>query len=677
MQPPPPPPLLQSTQHHHHLHNPKSARKRAVMADMEGDVIEISPPPPSVRHYPHNNSQDKLKEAILQEVIDVDNDEDFSDVMVLGEKVDTKIKGKALEKHSDGYLPALDAAAGYPPKSYAFDNLISVDDYTSDMFYGSEFMDIYDDDSMEFDSYAYLQTHFDNVDVPAGVEAPFPCLLDSIPKTKNTVNGNDASGTQNQKDQNNLVTWKSKSSGACKKLSSESSSVFEFTPGSHASGADLSCHQSFPQISGSSATKNSSVDQLHKKTSSFGFKPNQWAPPPHAFHFSKQGGSGNPLWSNYSTDENGLKYFGLQPSHMLVPPMPGHPISAPPMPPVSSFKLKNASFNYAIQADYYNPYYGPRDLPEDGAARAPKHVNKEDILRKYQNFKRFDTVEDHSDNYYSSKGSSAGQPTKTWAKKIQDEWRILQNDLPDAIFVRAYESRMDLLRAVIIGAEGTPYHDGLFFFDVFFPSCYPNVPPNVYYHSGGLRLNPNLYNNGKVCLSLLGTWQGNKNEMWQPGVSTVLQVLVSIQALILNQKPFFNEPGFASMSGSVSGEKRSQQYNESTFMLSLKTMVYSMRRPPKYFEDFVLGHFHKYAHDILVACKAYMEGAQVGCLVKGGVQDVDEGDKSCSKNFKESLPASVDLLLKELSLNGVTDIEKFQILAKKDNNQAPTVPRQQ
>ena len=47
----------------------------------------------------------------------------------------------------------------------------------------------------------------------------------------------------------------------------------------------------------------------------------------------------------------------------------------------------------------------------------------------------------------------------------------------DTIFVRVYESRMDLLRAVIIGAEGTPYHDGLFFFDIFFPSGYPSVPP--------------------------------------------------------------------------------------------------------------------------------------------------------------------------------------------------------
>ena len=36
---------------------------------------------------------------------------------------------------------------------------------------------------------------------------------------------------------------------------------------------------------------------------------------------------------------------------------------------------------------------------------------------------------------------------------------------------------MDLLRAVIFGPAGTPYHDGLFFFDVQFPYEYPDIPP--------------------------------------------------------------------------------------------------------------------------------------------------------------------------------------------------------
>lgn len=87
-------------------------------------------------------------------------------------------------------------------------------------------------------------------------------------------------------------------------------------------------------------------------------------------------------------------------------------------------------------------------------------------------------------------------------KKVQADWKILENDLPgwwfthtlcsifslfvlkfelfwqtETIFVRACESRMDILRAVIIGPEGTPYHDGLFFFDIQFPDTYPSVPP--------------------------------------------------------------------------------------------------------------------------------------------------------------------------------------------------------
>lgn len=90
-----------------------------------------------------------------------------------------------------------------------------------------------------------------------------------------------------------------------------------------------------------------------------------------------------------------------------------------------------------------------------------------------------------------------------------------------------------------------------------------------------------MYNCGKVCLSLLNTWTGHKNEKWLPGVSTILQVLVSIQGLILNTKPYFNEPGYANMCDSAMGEANSLKYNEDTFLLSLKTMMYMMRKPPK------------------------------------------------------------------------------------------------
>jgi ubiquitin-protein ligase len=57
------------------------------------------------------------------------------------------------------------------------------------------------------------------------------------------------------------------------------------------------------------------------------------------------------------------------------------------------------------------------------------------------------------------------------------------------------------------------------------------VPPEVYYHSGGLRINPNLYENGKVCLSLLNTWQGKGSEVWHPSSSTILQVSAPLPCL--------------------------------------------------------------------------------------------------------------------------------------------------
>ncbi|CAG7875411.1 unnamed protein product [Brassica rapa] len=176
----------------------------------------------------------------------------------------------------------------------------------------------------------------------------------------------------------------------------------------------------------------------------------------------------------------------------------------------------------------YQPWWFPNFSSKRTSARA--------------NFKRFDSVQHFSDHHYVLKGNASKQHSRTWAKKIQADWKILEKDLPETIFVRACESRMDLMRAVIVGAEGTPYHDGLFFFDIHFPDTYPSVPPMVHYHSGGLTINPNLYNSGHVCLSLLGTWYGNTRENWLPQESTMLQLLVSIQGLILNRKPYYNEP---------------------------------------------------------------------------------------------------------------------------------------
>uniref|UniRef100_A0A6N2NM71 E2 ubiquitin-conjugating enzyme n=1 Tax=Salix viminalis TaxID=40686 RepID=A0A6N2NM71_SALVM len=653
----PPPPLPP--------HIPLNSKKKRVF--MDPDVIEIPPPPTPIVSRFNSTKQSKNKQVILHEIIDVDKEEDPIDVMILDKKFDIKNKGKSIGENFDGFSQAKDGISDHLlSSSPGENNMINVDGLDSDSLYDDgACMDFDFDNFMEFDEYSYLQSHFDNVDIPPGVEAPIPWLPDSDNNAKKTANGTNAFSTSNQMQSNGGGSWSLKPTHASKKLSSGSDSSFHNPMDSlcHASGVNLPSSWSIPQAAQSKKEQN--ISQHGRSALNF---------PPFQSKRKPAASSSSTVYGYAKHLGNDMLPLGVGPAHLghtslapeLYPTPPSFvgglhhfPIIGPSMSTFMS-KFKNSFDNHTSHSNFSDPFDALHIPPEEKPAGTLKNLNKDDILRKFQLFKRFDTVEDHSDHHYTSKGSSMKQPPKTWAKRIQEEWRILENDLPDSIFVRVYETRMDLLRAVIIGAEGTPYHDGLFFFDVFFPAGYPKVPPLVYYHSGGLRLNPNLYNCGKVCLSLLGTWQGNKNEKWQPGVSTVLQVLVSIQALILNQKPFFNEPGYERLSGSANGEKRSQEYSESTFFLSLKTMVYTMRRPPEHFEDFVLGHFFNHANDILVACKAYMDGAQVGCLVKGGVQDVDEGDKSCSKSFKDSLPAYVDMLVKQFSQIGVQDTENFQ-----------------
>lgn len=111
---------------------------------------------------------------------------------------------------------------------------------------------------------------------------------------------------------------------------------------------------------------------------------------------------------------------------------------------------------------------------------------------------------------------------------------------------------------------------------------------SAYYHSGGWRINPNLYEEGKVCLSLLNTWTGRGNEVWDPSSSSILQVLVSLQGLVLNSKPYFNEAGYDKQIGTAEGEKNSLSYNENTFLLNCKMMMFLIRKPPKVMSKLLL-----------------------------------------------------------------------------------------
>ncbi|KAL8511474.1 hypothetical protein ACS0TY_018030 [Phlomoides rotata] len=287
------------------------------------------------------------------------------------------------------------------------------------------------------------------------------------------------------------------------------------------------------------------------------------------------------------------------------------------------------------------------------------HSNEDTMLpsgvKHPESFRQFDMVNDYSGHHFVNESGmdiQSPQVKRGWLKKVHQEWSILEKDLPETIYVRVYEERLQLLRAAIVGTAGTPYHDGLFFFDIYLPPQYPNEPPMVYYNSGGLRINPNLYESGKVCLSLLNTWSGSQSEVWNPGSSTILQVLLSLQALVLNEKPYFNEAGYDSQIGKPEGEKNSFSYNENAFLGSCRSMIYLLRKPPKHFEALVDEHFRRRCRSILLACRAYMEGAHIGHPFNPRKAE-DEIEKGSSTGFKIMLAKLYSRLVEAFSDKGI------------------------
>ncbi|KAM0822855.1 hypothetical protein ACQ4PT_071247 [Festuca glaucescens] len=271
-------------------------------------------------------------------------------------------------------------------------------------------------------------------------------------------------------------------------------------------------------------------------------------------------------------------------------------------------------------------------------------------------FPRFDvlqiTPEDHHYIDDADKEMQGGSRGKNWAMAVQKEWQILENDLP------VFEGRMDLLRVVMVGARGTPYHHGLFFFDLQLPSSYPAEPPQVYYHSYGLRLNPNLYESGTVCLSLLNTFDGEGTELWSSVTSSLLQVVVSIQGLVLNDQPYYNEAGYETLVGKPEGRRNALSYSENAYLLSLRTILHVLRRPPRGFEEFVKDHFRRQGRFVLTTCDACLRGCIVG---NAHATEASKG-QPCSAGLKLALANMLPILVAAFTEIGAQGCEEFKKL---------------
>lgn len=246
--------------------------------------------------------------------------------------------------------------------------------------------------------------------------------------------------------------------------------------------------------------------------------------------------------------------------------------------------------------------------------------------------KIFSDFKIESNHRFSKYKSEAVNPKSLM--RISSEFSSLRKNLPNnwdtSIVVRACSDNLNIFSFVITGPKDTPYHNGIYEFHAYFPKTYPNSEPKVLLDTTGnasVRFNPNLYNCGKVCLSLLGTWSGQDGESWNKSTSTFLQVLVSIQSLILVEQPYFNEPGWERQMHTNEGKMKSFNYNDLIRLENLRwAIVDKFENPPKGFEELTINHFLMKKDEIISVVNMW----------------VDE-----SKKYKSQMSAQRDRLIKK------------------------------
>jgi ubiquitin-protein ligase len=81
--------------------------------------------------------------------------------------------------------------------------------------------------------------------------------------------------------------------------------------------------------------------------------------------------------------------------------------------------------------------------------------------------------------------------------------------------------------ATLLGPDGTPYENGIFFLDINFPEDYPFKPPKVVFKTRIYHCNINPQ--GQICLDIL-------KDQWSPAL-TISKVLLSICSLLTDANP--------------------------------------------------------------------------------------------------------------------------------------------
>lgn len=169
----------------------------------------------------------------------------------------------------------------------------------------------------------------------------------------------------------------------------------------------------------------------------------------------------------------------------------------------------------------------------------------------------------------------------------------------EKIFIIPDDEDLTLVRCMIIGPDDTPYENGMYFYEVRFPENFPYSPPKVKFltNDGITRMHPNFYSCGKVCVSIIGTWNG-------PGwtsCQTLSSVLLTFMSLLI-KNPLWQEPGFAN-----ENTQRNRDYNKlityENIRIGILKMMSKIPDGFEVFKDIMIEHLRQNKDKIIDKCK--------------------------------------------------------------------------
>ena len=271
---------------------------------------------------------------------------------------------------------------------------------------------------------------------------------------------------------------------------------------------------------------------------------------------------------------------------------------------------------WTIVYDNYNSILNSSTNEKDIDKEAPPPTKESEYINSLMKYKiKYSTFSESE--YYYNKKINLEDNYKYCFKRLSSEIPTLSESLPidynASICVVIDKVQPNKQQYLITGPIDTPYQNGCFIFDAFMSSDFPKTPPDFWFkNTGGNRFSPNLYDSGKVCISILNTYIGpspDKSELWIPKESTLYQVVISILGQILIEEPYFCEPGYESSINTKYGKEASIKYN---FNIRLYTMQSAIRDflvdPNIYFQfkDIVIEHFKLKKDDILKQCDEWV-----------------------------------------------------------------------